>query len=158
MLKAAKPRRTKAEQVRYEATIHKIKSRRLQATLTGVSHEKKPTTQKVKEARARRLAHHWKYLEDQLKKVKEVMMVSPEDRGKKRIAEKKVQDAHTAELARLVAKRYRLIHKRNLSLKREEKRLAIKRMKDAQMARSITLRKALESIERRLFLARKLFA
>jgi len=143
MLKASKIRRTKAEQARHDAIIRKTKSRTRQATITEMNMKKKPATKGVKDARARRLAHHWKYLEDTLKKEKKEKMVPPEEREKRKIAEKEEREANMAELARLVEKRDRLVRERDAAVKREERRLAIKKMKDAQMSRAINLRKAL---------------
>jgi len=148
MLKAAKPHRTKAGQASNEAVVRKANARRRQSIIVKMK-KKKQTTQEIKEARRRRLAHHWKYLENTLKKEKDEKKIAPEVREKMKNQEKKAQEVRMAELDRLIEKRDRLIQERDLAVKREEKKKAIKKAKDAQMARAVNLRKALESIARR---------
>jgi len=141
MMKPVQPRRTKTEQARYDAQVAKDELHMHRRTIFKMR-KKKEIAQKVKDARAKRLSHHWKYLEDTLKKEKEAKLVPLEEQEKKRIAAQEAGDAYIAKIARLTKEQ-------DLRVKLEKKRITAKKREDAEMAKAVTLRKALASIERR---------
>jgi len=141
----SKPKRTKAKQAGREGRIDKDKPRLRQVTFTEIR-KKAAAAQKLKDDRARRFAHHGNYLARLLEEEKAIVQarlsVTPEEYKRieeERIAEKK---ANALKLAGLIKARDELVE-------REKKRLAIKKIKDAQMRRAVLHRKALESIARR---------
>jgi len=148
ILKAAQPHRNEAEKARHKAQMTKVKLQ-LRMTTFLKMRKRKVAAQKVKESRARRMVHHWKYLEDTLKKEKAAKSVPFEERAKKKIAIQEAKDAHIAEMARLVKERDARVEREKMLIQREQKRIVAQEAKDARKARAENLRKALASIERR---------
>jgi len=172
MLRACPPRRTKADQVIYEASIAKTRTRLHQMKLSAMR-KMKAESQKVKDARARRIAHHSKYLEEKIKKEKAAKLARlahgqpffEECNGMNdRVSVKGENGAgmthavHERDLLEGCEKNQiatnkeedaelaRLIRKRDLLVECEKKRIAMNKEKDAQMARAVAHRILLESI------------